>query len=171
MNLANAFEAVKKLPEEVIGSVKPHIGGMSFFTGMLNEDMTGINLEDISKKDALKIAVRYCKKEMKNSKMSIPERAKFIAGLPKLIRDSENNMRILNEAVKLIENPGNTFPLNQEWAAFFFQYSKKISDKDLQKILGKILAEELENKDGANSEIVELSEEYFNAIIENMKIS
>ena len=171
MNLADTFEAIKKLPEEVIESVMPHIGGLNFFSGILNEDMTNINLEDVSKKDALKIAFNYCKKEMKNSKMSISEKAKFISGLPKLVKDSENNMRILKEAVNLLENPENTFPLNQEWAAFFFQYSKKISDRDLQKIFGKILAEEFENKNGANSEIAVLSEEYFNMIVEKMKIS
>ena len=146
MNLSGFYEAIKKLPEEVIESVKPHIGGLSFFSGILNEDMNGIDLENISKKEALKIAFDYCKKEMKNSGMTIKEKAKFIAGLPKLIRDSENNMRILKEAANLMENPENAVPLNQEWAAAFFEYSKKISDKDTQMILGKILAEELENK-------------------------
>ena len=170
MNLSETFEAVKKLPEEVIGSVTPHIGGLSFFGGILREDM---NLNNISKKEALKIAFDYCKKELRNSGMSVTEKAKFYAGLPKMLHDSENKMRVLKEAANLIENPQNTFPLNQEWAEFFFGYAKKVSDRDIQKILGKILAEELENRDGENTgdEIAELSEEYFSRAVEKMKIS
>ena len=152
MNLAETFEAVKKLPPEVIESVTPHIGKLSFFVGILKED---INLDGISKREALKIGFDYCKKEMKNRNMSVGEKTKFIVGLPKLVYDYENHMRVLNTASKIVKNPENTFPLNYEWAACFFDYTKKVpkSDiKDLQWILGKILAEELENKDGGDIE-------------------
>ena len=168
MNLSETFEAVKKLPEDVINSVMPHIGNVSFFRNILRED---INFDGMTKKKALKTAFAYCKKEMKNSGMSAGEKAKFIAGLPKLLYDSENHARVLKKSVGLIENPENTFPLNNEWAAVFFAYAKKVSDRDIQAILGKILADELERKDGANSAIVELSEAYFVRVVENMRIS
>jgi hypothetical protein len=148
----------------------PHVGGLSFFKNILNED---INIDSNSKKEVLKIAFAYCKKEMKNSRMTMGEKAKFIAGFPKLVNDSENHVRILKQAMNQIENPQNTFPLNKEWAEYFFEYSKKITDKDIQKILGKILAEELQNKDKDNaySETAGISDEYFNKAIENMKIT
>ena len=165
MDLSGTFEAIKKLPPDVVDSIMPHIGGLNFFKNILNED---VNMDNITKKEAVKIAFDYCKKEMKNSRMTIGEKAKFIAGFPKLIHDSENHVRILKKAMNLIETPENTFPLNKEWAAYFFEYTKKISDKDIHTILGKILAEELLNK---NDGLVELSEEYFNRAIENMKIS
>ena len=178
MNLSGIFEAVKKLPEEVMNSVTPHIGGLRFFGGILQEDIEDIKLDDISKKDAVKIAFDYCRKELKNSDMTVSQKAKFLAGLPKLIYNSENSMRVLKEAALLVENPENTFPLNQEWAEFFFAYSKKTSDRDIQKILGRILADELENKDGENNdnsaeivELRELSEEYFNRAVEKMRLS
>jgi len=170
MNLSETFEAMKKLPPEVTDSVMPHIGGLSFFAGILSENMD-MDLSEISKKEMLKIAFDYTKKKMKNSGMSTGEKAKFLVGLPKLAKDSENHMRILKTAVSLIENPENTFPLNEEWAACFFEYSKKISDRDIQMILGRILAEELENKDGETVELSELSDEYFDSTIEKMKIS
>lgn len=168
MNLSETFEAIKKLPPEVIDSVMPHMGRLDFFAGILRED---INLDGISKKEALKIAFDYCKKEMKNRKMTIGEKTKFLAGLPKLLRDYESPMRVLKKAADFAENPENTFPLNKEWAEAFFEYAKKVSDRDVQTVLGKILAEELQNKDGANAEIAELGEEYFSRAAESMKIS
>jgi|GEM_PF-6413479 len=145
MSLSETFESVKKLPPDVIESVKPHIGGLSFFINTLNED---INLENISKTEALKTALSYCKKEMSNRGMTKTEKAKFIAGLPKLLYDSENYVRILKKAMDFIENPEKTLPLNNEWAEIFFAYAKKTSDRDIQTIMGKILAEELTNKNG-----------------------
>lgn len=143
MDLSETLKALKKLPAEVTESVTPHIGGLKFFAGILDED---IEADGLSKKDALKMAFDYAKKQLKASGMPALEKARFLAGLPKLARDSENHMRILKQAVAQIERPENTVPLNQEWAARFFEHSKKISDKAKQAELGRILADELENK-------------------------
>ena len=168
MNIAETFEAVKKLPPEVIDSVMPHMGKLSFFAGILRED---INLDGISKRETVKIGFDYCKKEMKKRNMSLTAKAGFLAGLPKLLKEYENPMRVLKKSADFVENPGNTFPLNQEWAACFFGYVKKVPDRDIQTILGKILAEELERKDSAdaNAEMTELSEEYFNRAVESRR--
>lgn len=89
-----------------------------------------------------KIAINTFIEDMKNSDYDPVTKAAFISNAKKIIKEYTNQMDIVKVATQFVNENATPDKMDDDWIAQFMDKAKLISNKDLQFIWGKILADE-----------------------------
>ena len=77
--------------------------------------------------------------------MPMLAKAAVISNARKLIKEYENQHNILAIAIDSLNENAEPEKMDDNWLAYFFEKAKHVSKEDIALILGKILAEEINN--------------------------
>lgn len=89
-----------------------------------------------------KTAINTFIEDMKNSDYDPVTKAAFISNAKKIIKEYTNQMDIVKVATQFVNENATPDKMDDDWIAQFMDKAKLISNKDLQFIWGKILADE-----------------------------
>lgn len=89
-----------------------------------------------------KISIEVMIEEIKKSNLSILEKAAYISNANKILKEYINQHDIVKEGIKYLSDKAEPEKVDDDWIALFMDKARLISDKEFQKIWGKILAEE-----------------------------
>lgn len=110
----------------------------------LIEKFAGYIVRPRNEKADYEEAIAVYKNNIKNDS-NIPDSLKpvLIANTRKILKETENNTKIIEAALQYIKEDAKIDHVEQDWLTFFFERSKLVSDEAMQNIWGNILAEEL----------------------------
>lgn len=71
-----------------------------------------------------------------------PETLDFLCGYKKLVKQEQRKRDIASKAFEYIKDNAHPEKIDEDWLEFFFEKAKLVSNKDMQLIWAKLLAEE-----------------------------
>lgn len=89
-----------------------------------------------------KISIEVMVEEIKKSNLSILEKAAYISNANKILKEYINQHDVVKEGMKYLSDKAEPEKVDDDWIALFMDKARLVSDKEFQKIWGKILAEE-----------------------------
>lgn len=114
-------------------------------------DATGYIVTPHGKRRDKEEAINYFIEEIKkNDKMPLYLKAASISEARKMLKQYSNQQDILYESMKYLDDNAKPEAIDDDWLVNFMEKAGNVSNKDIQLIFAKILAEEA-NKQGTIS--------------------
>lgn len=107
-------------------------------------------------KDFEEAIEEYKKYIMNDDSLPILEKTRKYAQARKELKEYINKGKIISYAVKDIKNDTQTYNVDEEWLMYFFDYAKNITDDNMQRIWGKLLAERVNGKHGITKRLINI---------------
>lgn len=102
-----------------------------------------------------RIAVQSYIDDIKKENYSPLEKAALIYNSRKTVKEYANQINILQSALPNIEDTANPQDVDDDWLSEFFEDVKNISNAQIQKVWGKILAGEINNPGSVSLRLVD----------------
>lgn len=102
----------------------------------------GFSVPKGKRKDREMATEAFIKGIQDDQSLSLLEKAAFTSNARKIIKEYINHLDILSFALDKMPNDAHPEDLDDEWVSRFMESSKHVSDKQMQMIWGKLLAQE-----------------------------